>query len=134
MERIIEERIRRRREAIEEARAVAKCLSIKFDRIAVILYGSYARGDFNEWSDIDLLAIVDRDLPPNPLKRLNMVEECLEISSRTELVILTMNELRRLLMKRNPLAVEAIEKGIEVLNTLGMSVKASLMQYLGERD
>ncbi len=27
----------------------------------VILYGSYARGDYNEESDIDLLVLVDKD-------------------------------------------------------------------------
>ena len=29
--------------------------------INVILYGSYARGDYNEYSDIDIMALVDMD-------------------------------------------------------------------------
>jgi len=29
--------------------------------ISVILYGSYARGDYNEYSDIDVMALVDMD-------------------------------------------------------------------------
>lgn len=28
-----------------------------------LLYGSYARGDFNEWSDIDALLVVENELP-----------------------------------------------------------------------
>ena len=27
----------------------------------VILYGSYARGDFQEWSDVDIMVLVDGD-------------------------------------------------------------------------
>ena len=27
----------------------------------VILYGSYARGDFEEWSDVDIMVLVDAD-------------------------------------------------------------------------
>ena len=27
----------------------------------VILYGSYARGDFHEWSDVDIMVLVDAD-------------------------------------------------------------------------
>jgi len=29
--------------------------------ISVILYGSYARGDYNEYSDIDIMALVDME-------------------------------------------------------------------------
>jgi len=27
----------------------------------IILYGSYARGDFKEWSDVDIMVLVDTD-------------------------------------------------------------------------
>jgi len=33
-----------------------------------LVYGSYARGDFNEWSDIDVLLVVEDNLPRNPLE------------------------------------------------------------------
>ena len=36
----------------------------------IILYGSYAKGNANEWSDIDLY-IVSNDLPENELKGTN---------------------------------------------------------------
>ena len=36
----------------------------------IILYGSYAKGNANEWSDIDLY-IVSKDLPGNELKGSN---------------------------------------------------------------
>ena len=119
MERAIEKRVRERRQALEEARAVAKCLASKLGRVAVVLYGSFARGDFNEWSDIDLLVVCSRELPKNPIERLSLVEECLSLSPRIELVILSVDELRRQLAKGNPLVVEAVERGVEVINTLG---------------
>lgn len=32
----------------------------KFGKVTVILYGSYARGDFNLWSDIDVILISEK--------------------------------------------------------------------------
>ena len=42
-----------------------------------VLHGSYARGDFGEWSNVDVLVVVKGPLPKSPLKRLDLVEECL---------------------------------------------------------
>lgn len=51
-----EERLEdRRKEAWEKARAVATMLKERFSAEQVVLYGSLARGDFQEGSDIDLL-------------------------------------------------------------------------------
>lgn len=51
-----EERLEaRRKEAWEKARRVAALLKERFSAERVILYGSLARGDFQEGSDIDLL-------------------------------------------------------------------------------
>ena len=42
---------------INELRDYAAKLRGRFGRLTVILYGSYARGDFNLWSDVDVLII-----------------------------------------------------------------------------
>ena len=53
---VIEKRIEERNKIINEAKAYSKNLSFN---CSVLLIGSYARGDFNLWSDIDLLIIGD---------------------------------------------------------------------------
>ena len=54
------------------------------DLIAVALFGSYARGDYHEGSDIDLLLIA-RNLPENRFEQasflLNAVAECKRVPS-----------------------------------------------------
>ena len=48
---------RRRREALKEARQIARLLRVEFKAQKVVLFGSLARGgDFTRWSDIDLAA------------------------------------------------------------------------------
>lgn len=37
-------------------------------KVSAILIGSYARGDFNKWSDVDVLLIAE--FAGNPLERL----------------------------------------------------------------
>ncbi len=44
----------------------------KLGKFTAILYGSVARGDFNVWSDIDLIIISD-SLPKDLLKRQEML-------------------------------------------------------------
>ena len=57
--RIIEERKRRRREIIDKLVEYTRDLRRTLGKVTVVLYGSYARGDFNAWSDIDLIIISD---------------------------------------------------------------------------
>jgi len=49
------------RRAAEEAR--------KNGPISVILFGSYARGDFNLWSDVDVIVVSERVRGVKPTKR-----------------------------------------------------------------
>ena len=59
LERIIERRRALRNRAIEVAREFAECASSKLGKIVAVLHGSYARGDFGEWSDVDVLVVVE---------------------------------------------------------------------------
>ena len=42
---------------LAEAEAVARSLASRLGGATVILHGSYARGDFNAWSDVDLIVV-----------------------------------------------------------------------------
>ena len=70
-----------RRRRIEEARAFARRVRRAYPDARVLLYGSVARGDFHEESDLDLL-VVASGLPKDPLERLKalyrFVEGCEE--------------------------------------------------------
>jgi len=120
MKRVVEFRRRLREEAIRRAGAFAKCVESKLGKVTAIVFGSYARGDFNAWSDIDVLIVTNTALPTNPLRRLDMVEECLLNAGAVEPIILTEKEFLERLRRRDPAVVEAVEKGITLLDSLGL--------------
>ena len=116
VEKIISERLRERERALSEAMEFAKCVKGKLGRVTVILYGSYARGDFNEWSDIDVLIIAEQ-LPENPVERLSLIEDCMARVAGVEPLLLTPNMMRK--MRGKNLAVrEALEKGVVLVDDL----------------
>jgi len=75
-------RARRRRikawlEALHKASAAAERLASKLGKITVILHGSYARGDFNLWSDIDVIVVSERFKGMRPLDRYDLIADLL---------------------------------------------------------
>lgn len=129
MERVIEERRRAREKALEEARIFSLCVLEKFERASIAVFGSYARGDFGEWSDIDVLVVVE-DAPSNPLRRLDIVEECLAKAPRVEPIIVTLKEYRELVEKGNPVVVDVREHGVVLFDTLNIFSVASLGNHM----
>jgi predicted nucleotidyltransferase len=119
VEKIIRERVQLKEEALKEALNFSLCASRKLGRICSILFGSYARGDFNEWSDIDVLIIAER-VSANPIERLGYVHECLKETPRVEPVIISLDEFRKL-RKKNPAVLDALNNGIVLLDQLGLS-------------
>ena len=95
---------------MSEARAWAQELAFP---ATVILIGSYARGDFNLWSDVDLLLIAD--LRGGPLERLRG----LDFPAGFEVIPLTLSELLKLVERGDVLAVEALN-GIYLRDDLGV--------------
>ncbi|MEM0226616.1 MAG: nucleotidyltransferase domain-containing protein [Thermofilaceae archaeon] len=100
---VVKRRVKEREEVVERAREYA--LSLK-GRYSVFLVGSYARGDFNVWSDVDLVVI--GEFEGGVLERL----EELEAPPRFEVIPLTPAEALRGAEKGNPLMVELVEKGL----------------------
>ncbi|MCX8030272.1 MAG: nucleotidyltransferase domain-containing protein [Thermodesulfovibrionales bacterium] len=72
MLKIIKERKKEQEERFKIALAYVQRLSSYIGQFSAILYGSTARGDFKDWSDIDILIISD-DLPIDPMERLDFL-------------------------------------------------------------
>ena len=108
-----------RKEAIREAKEFTLCISRKLGKLIAILFGSYARRDFNIWNDIDILVITE-NLPRNPLERLDLITECLRLYPRVEPIIITIEEFIKK-RDRDPAIIEASQKGIMLIDTLGLS-------------
>ena len=114
LERIIKERKRKRLEAIQLAKKFVKCASKFFSIKEAYLIGSYARGDFNIWSDVDVVLIVDNP-PKSPLKRLDMIKDCLLDYPSVEPIIIGLLDYERLRRKNNPIVMEIRRYGIKLL-------------------
>ncbi|MCL6581588.1 MAG: nucleotidyltransferase domain-containing protein [Firmicutes bacterium] len=68
MSKFRDDRARTRTELVDTARRYASIVGERYAPATVLLYGSVARGDFNLWSDIDVLVVSDA-LPSHPLAR-----------------------------------------------------------------
>jgi predicted nucleotidyltransferase len=76
---------------------------------AVVVFGSVARGDFNVWSDIDVLVVAEH-LPAEYRDRLDAIGW--PPPSGVEPVVWTPREYRRQRERGNPIAVEAEQTGV----------------------
>ena len=125
---VVERRLKRWREVVEQAREFAHSLE---GPISVILVGSYARGDFNEWSDVDILLIGRFEgRPPERLSRISAPQNF-------EVIPLAPEEAVRSAEKGNPLLVEAVERGMVLrddLNILEMLKSAVQQRSARRRD
>ena len=97
---------------ISEAKKWATSLPIK---CTAYLIGSYARGDFNIWSDVDILLVSD-DLVGSPVERLKRIET----PPNYEVIPLTSSEFRRMLGREDSLAKEALKRGILLRDDLNL--------------
>ncbi|WP_069807154.1 nucleotidyltransferase domain-containing protein [Vulcanisaeta thermophila] len=109
MEGIIRWREGLRRRALEVAREVSGRL-----RGTVFLVGSYARGDFMEDSDVDLLVVGEFSGPPH--RRLLDVD----LPGNVEVIALNVGEVREVVRRCYPLALD-IALGIVLRDDLGIA-------------
>ncbi|MEM3907330.1 MAG: nucleotidyltransferase domain-containing protein [Nitrososphaerota archaeon] len=129
---VIKRREKRRREVIENARKWASSLDFT---TSAILIGSYARGDFNLWSDVDILIISDM-FKGNPLERLKKIDP----PPGFQIIPLNLSELEYLCRKNDILIREALEHGIilrddlQLYHKLPFRSKHISMKNNGKRD
>jgi len=101
----LEERRREREERLRKARRFAEEVRRALGKATVVVIGSTCRGDFNAWSDIDVVVISD-SLPENPLHRLDLLADLLEPG--IEAIPLRREDAIRLAEKGSPVAEEIV--------------------------
>lgn len=74
MLKIIEDRKKEQKERFDIAHYYIKRLLSHIGALTAILYGSSVRGDFKDWSDIDIV-IIANNLPIDPMERLDVLYE-----------------------------------------------------------
>lgn len=99
---------------VARARRFADALDPKLGVRAVVVFGSVARGDFHDSSDVDVLIVADR-LPGRVLERNAAVGLP---PPRVEFVAWTPDEWRRERDRGNPIAVEASDDGLVLRGAL----------------
>lgn len=104
-----------RRERLDRARAFAAQLPETLGVVAVVVFGSVARGDWNSWSDIDVLVVAEH-LPASYRQRLDLLGAW---PPGVEPVVWTPAEWRRHRQRDNPIAVEALQEGVWLVGDPG---------------
>ncbi len=108
---VIRRRIAERDEMIATAGRYVDDLRKRLQVERAWVAGSVARGDFNVWSDIDVV-VVAPDLPSPVLDRMN---EFLDAPPRVQVAAFTPEEFDVAVGRRNPLVIEALELGVDLL-------------------
>jgi predicted nucleotidyltransferase len=103
------ERAHERERLLELARGYVERLSDRLPVLAAAVVGSVARGDFNVWSDVDVLVVAERLPERAPDRGLLLAAD---VSGGVQPVGFTPAELVAALARGNPLAEEAVTSGV----------------------
>lgn len=104
---VLGRRRRERDELLARAQTFAAGLPAELDVRAVVVFGSVARGDFNKWSDVDVLVVAER-CAGTPAERHARLEP---VPGRVQPLVWTRAELSERVRRGDPIAVEALEAG-----------------------
>lgn len=77
----------------------------------IILYGSFARGDYNERSDIDII-VISTNLPLNFYKRMQQLYELIDTNEVIDILGYTPDEFIQMLEKRHCTSLFTMDEGI----------------------
>jgi uncharacterized protein len=77
-----------------------------------ILFGSTARGEADQWSDLDLIVVADTER--QFFERFKDFAGLYEVWPRLDLLVYTPAEFERLVSEENPLVLRALEEGVVV--------------------
>lgn len=121
---VAEERRRMKAAALESARRFVELAEEVLGPVTAVVVGSYARGDFNAWSDVDLL-VVSPNFDRNPLRRFDQLSEAVKAGPALEVIPLTPEEFGRQVRLGTPLAEEALTVGVVIRDGLGLLKRSS---------
>ncbi len=111
---VIARRREERRALLARADGVARSVPAELDVRAVVVFGSVARGDFNKWSDIDVLVVAER-IAQRPLDRHAQLGR---LPGRVQPVVWTTAEFRERSRRGDPIAREVVDAGVWLLGAL----------------
>lgn len=106
---VLAERRAERERLLALARSYVDRISRRLEVRAAVVVGSVARGDFNVWSDVDVVLIVD-ELPERAPDR--MAALLADAPPGVQPIGFSREEFRAALRKGNPLALEACGSGL----------------------
>lgn len=109
MHKALELRKNERQEALRIAARYLTRLQEDIGPLAAVLYGSFARGNFNAGSDIDLIIISDA-LPAHPLERMDLLYR--EIEGGIEPKGYTKKEFMKIVKSGKPFGREIVRDGV----------------------
>ena len=78
--------------------------------IKVIAFGSVARGESDQWSDLDLIVVAETDRPF--LERFKDFAGLYDVWPALDLLVYTPAELQRMVAEENPLVTQALREGV----------------------
>jgi uncharacterized protein len=111
------ERRAERERLLASGREYIEQLQLELPLVAAAIGGSVARGDFNVWSDVDVLVVTDK-LPDGAPERTALLTA--SAPAHVEPHGYTVPELRRALERRDRFATETVAHGIWLLGRLAV--------------
>ncbi|SCL74676.1 putative nucleotidyltransferases [Methanoculleus chikugoensis] len=103
-------RERSARRVMEQVRVLAREIRARRRVSAIILYGSFSRGDFHEESDVDLIVV--GDFPERPHKRAAFIIGLTDLP--VEPLCYTDEEFADLIREENPFVLQALAESTRV--------------------
>ena len=77
------------------------------------MFGSVARGEADEWSDLDLLVVAETER--TFCERYRDFTGLYDVWPRLDLLVYTSAEFERMVEEENPLLLRALEEGVDLL-------------------
>lgn len=111
----LERRRVEREQRLALARAHVEQIGRRIPMTGAVVAGSIARGDFNLWSDIDVVVVSDALPAPGPAREQALAGEA---APGLELHGYTSAEFIHALERGDRLALEAVERGVLLFGTL----------------